>query len=107
MVTRRDLVTGAATVTEEQTMLRAHFTGTVAKKRFMERRWCEKLRHAMLRVHKCKHNASIRAVERAAKRQWRKTSGSRDLIELSANAWHPPEERPKKIWGDTVANQRS
>ncbi len=30
-----------------------------------------------------------------------------DLIELCANAWHPLAERPKKIWGDTVANQRS
>jgi hypothetical protein len=30
LVTRRDLVTGAATVTEEQTVQRAHFTGTVA-----------------------------------------------------------------------------
>jgi hypothetical protein len=36
-VTRRDLVTGATTVTEEQTMQRAHFTGTVTEKRFMER----------------------------------------------------------------------
>ncbi len=60
--TRRDLVTSAATVTEEQTVQRAHFTGTVAEKRFMERRWCEKLRQAMLRVDKRKRNASIRAV---------------------------------------------
>ncbi len=34
-------------VTEEQTAQHAHFTGTVAEKRFMERRWCEKLRQAM------------------------------------------------------------
>ncbi len=39
LVTRRDLVTGATTVTEEQTVQRAHFTGTIAEKRFMERRW--------------------------------------------------------------------
>jgi hypothetical protein len=29
LVTRRDLVTGAVTVTEEQAVLRVHFTGTV------------------------------------------------------------------------------
>ncbi len=29
--TRRDLVTGATTVTEEQAVQRAHFTGTVAE----------------------------------------------------------------------------
>jgi hypothetical protein len=51
---------------------RAHYTGTVAEKRFMERRWCKRLRQAMLRVDKCKCNASIRAVERAAKRQCKK-----------------------------------
>jgi hypothetical protein len=30
LVTRRDLITGAVTVTEEQTVQRARFTGTVA-----------------------------------------------------------------------------
>ncbi len=67
LVTRRDLVTGATTVTEEQTVQCAHFTGTVAEKGFMERRWCERLRQAMLRVDKRKRNASIRAVDRAAR----------------------------------------
>jgi hypothetical protein len=38
----------------------------------MERRWCEKLLQAMLRVDKRKRNASIRAMERAAKRQCKK-----------------------------------
>jgi hypothetical protein len=36
--TRRDLVTGAATVTGEQAVQRAHFAGTVAERRFMGRR---------------------------------------------------------------------
>jgi hypothetical protein len=40
LVALRDLITGATTVTEEQAVQRAHFTGTVAEKRFMERRWC-------------------------------------------------------------------
>jgi hypothetical protein len=39
LVARRDLVTGETTMTEEQTVQRAHYTGTVAEKRFMERRW--------------------------------------------------------------------
>jgi hypothetical protein len=47
LVTRRNLVTGATTVTEDQTVQRAHFTGSVAEKRFMERWWCEKLWQAM------------------------------------------------------------
>ena len=47
LVTQRDLVTSAATVTEEQTVQRARFTGTVAEKRFMERKWCETLLQAM------------------------------------------------------------
>ncbi len=72
MVTLRDLVTGAVTVTEEQTVQCARFTRTVAEKRFMERKWCEKLRQAMLRVDKRKRNATTRAVERAAKRQCKK-----------------------------------
>ncbi len=58
LVTRRDLVTGTVTVTEEQTVQRAHFTGTVAEKRFMESKWCEKLWQAMLRVDKRKHIAT-------------------------------------------------
>jgi hypothetical protein len=40
LVTLHDLVTGAVTVTEEQAVLRAHFTGTVAEKHFMESKWC-------------------------------------------------------------------
>ncbi len=66
LATRRDLVicavTAAVTMTEEQTVQRARFTGTVAEKCFMERQWCERQRQAMLRVDKHKRNASIRAV---------------------------------------------
>jgi hypothetical protein len=47
LVTLRDLVTGSVTVMEEQAVQRVHFTGTVAEKRFMERRWCEKLQQVM------------------------------------------------------------
>ncbi len=54
LVARRDLVTGDTTMTEEQTVERAHHTGSPAKKRFMEHRWCERLRQAMLRVDKRK-----------------------------------------------------
>ena len=39
LVARRDLVTGETTMTEEQTVERAHYRGIVAEKRFMERRW--------------------------------------------------------------------
>ncbi len=40
LVARRDLVTGDTTMTEEQTVEYAHYTGSPAEKRFMERRWC-------------------------------------------------------------------
>jgi hypothetical protein len=72
LVTRRDLVTGAVTATEGQAVPRAHFTGTVAEKRFMERKWCERLRQAMSRVEKRRSIATARAMERAAKRQCKK-----------------------------------
>ncbi len=70
LVTRGDPVAGTMAVTEEQTVPRARFTGTAAKKRFMEIKWCEKLRRAMSHIQKRKSNITIaRAVERAAKRQ--------------------------------------
>ncbi len=87
LVTRRDLVTGATTVKEEQTVQRAHFTGTVAEKRFMERRWCERLLQAMLRVDKRKRNASIRAVERAAKRQCKKDEPQTEALLARMRIW--------------------
>ncbi len=40
LVTRHNLATCAVTETEEQTVQRARFTGAVAEKRFMERKWC-------------------------------------------------------------------
>ena len=50
LVTRSDPVAGTAAMTEEQAVPRARFTGTTAEKRFMERKWCEKLWQAMQRV---------------------------------------------------------
>jgi uncharacterized protein (DUF4415 family) len=61
LVTRRDLVTCAVTVTEEQTVQRAGFTGTVAEKRFMERKLCEKLLQAMSLVEERKRIATTSA----------------------------------------------
>ncbi len=72
LVTRRDLVTGAVTVTEEQAAPRVHFTGTVAEKRFMERKWCKKLWQAMSRVEKRKSITTSRAMQCTAKRQCKK-----------------------------------
>jgi hypothetical protein len=85
--TRHDLVTGAVTVTEEQTVQRARFTGTVAEKRFMECKWCEKLLQAMSRVKKRKHIATTRAVERAAKRQCKKDERQMEALLAKAPDW--------------------
>jgi hypothetical protein len=87
LVARRDLVTNTTTVTEEQAVQHAHFTGTVAEKRFMERRWCERHRQAMLRVNKHKSNASIRAVERAAKRQCKKDERQTEALLARMRNW--------------------
>jgi hypothetical protein len=87
LVALRDLVTGETTVTEEQTVQRAHYTGTVAEKRFMERLWCERLLQAMLRVDKSKHSASIRAVERAAKRQCKKDKRQTEALRAKMRNW--------------------
>ncbi len=87
MVARRDLVTGMTTVTEEQAVQQAHFTGTVAEKCFMERLWCKRLRQAMLRVDKRKRNASIRAVERAAKRQCKKEERQTETLLARMRNW--------------------
>jgi hypothetical protein len=83
----RNLVTGETTMTEEQTMERAHYTVTVAEKRFMERQWCERLRQAMLRVDKRKCSASIRAVERAAKRQCKKDDRQTEALRAKMRNW--------------------
>ncbi len=87
MVTQRDLVTGAVTVTEEQAVQRAHFKGTFAEKCFMERKWCEELRQAMSRVEKRKSIATTRAVERAAKRQCKKDERQMEALLAKARNW--------------------
>ncbi len=87
LVARRDLVTGETTMTEEQTVQRAHYAGTVAEKRFMERQWCERLRQAMLRVDKRKRSASVRAVERAAKRQCKKDERQTEARRAKMRKW--------------------
>jgi hypothetical protein len=87
LMTRRDLVTSAVTVMEEQTVQRARSTGTVAEKRFMERKWCEKLRKGMLRVDKRKRFATTRAVERAAKRQCKKDERQTEALLAKARDW--------------------
>ncbi len=98
MVTLRDLVTGATTVTEEQAVQRAHFTGTVAEKRFMERRWCK--RQAMLRVDKRERNASIRAVDRAAKRQCKKDERQTEALLAKMRNWSADMFDCKRGFGD-------
>jgi hypothetical protein len=75
------------TVTEEQTVQRARFTGTVAEKLFMERKWCEKLRQAMSRVEKRKRIATTRAVERAAKRRCKKDERQTEALLAKARDW--------------------
>jgi hypothetical protein len=64
LVARRDLVTSETTMTEEQTVQRAHYTGTVAEKRFMERRWCERLQQA--RVDSMRFNSNSEAANAAS-----------------------------------------
>ncbi len=59
-------------VTEEKTMIpHARLTGTAAERRSMERKWCERLWQAMpsLPTRMRRNRLTIRAVERAAKRQ--------------------------------------
>jgi hypothetical protein len=87
LAVRRDPVTGDTTMTEEQTVERAHYTGSPAEKRFMERRWCERLRQAMLRVDKRKRSASVRAVERAAKRQCKKDERQTEALLAGMRNW--------------------
>jgi hypothetical protein len=95
LVTRSDLVTRAVTVTEEQTVQCARFTGTVAEKRFMERKWCEKLRQAMLRMEKRKCIATTRAVERAAKCQCKKDKLQTEALLAKARDWSAHVFDPK------------
>ena len=63
-----DPVTGATVVTEERTVPPLPLTGTKAERRYMERKWCEKLWRAMPRVQRRKSLDVARVLERAAKR---------------------------------------
>ena len=87
LAVRRDPVTGDTTMTEEQAVERAHYTGSPAEKNFMERRWCELLQQAMLRVDKRKRSASVRAVERAAKRQCKKDERQTEALRAKMRNW--------------------
>jgi hypothetical protein len=87
LVMRIDPTTGATAVTEEQEMPRAQLTGNPAKRRFMERKWCEKLWRAMLRVQKRKHLDAARAAERAAKRQCKKDEGQMEALLAKDDEW--------------------
>ncbi len=83
----RDPVTSDTTMMEEQTVERAHYTGLPAEKHFMERWWCEILLQAMLRVDKSKRSASVRAVERAAKRQCKKDKRQTEALRAKMRNW--------------------
>jgi hypothetical protein len=72
LVARVDPVTGATVVTEERTVPPLPLTGTKAERRYMERKWCEKLWRAMPRVQRRKSLDVARVLERAAKRQCKK-----------------------------------
>jgi hypothetical protein len=72
LVTRHDPVAGTTVVMEEETMQRAPLTGTAAERRYMERKWCERLWQAMQRVQMRKNRLAMRVVERAAQRQCKK-----------------------------------
>jgi hypothetical protein len=43
LVTRSDPVAGTTVVTEKQVTPRSRLTGTAAERRYMERKWCERL----------------------------------------------------------------
>ena len=53
----------------------------------MESKWCERRRQAMLRVDKRKRNASIRAVERAAKCQCKKDERQTEALLAKMRNW--------------------
>ncbi len=48
LVTRSDPVEGTTVVTEEEAIPRARLTGTATERRYMDRKWCERLWQAML-----------------------------------------------------------
>ncbi len=69
LVTRNDPVAGTMAVAEDEMIPRAPLTGTAAERRYMERKWCAWLWRAMPRVRMRRNRLTVRAVERAAKRQ--------------------------------------
>ncbi len=87
LVTRSDPVTGAAVTTVEQTMPQMALTGTPAERRYMERKWLERLRQAMRRVQKRKSHATVLMVEQAAKRQCKKDERQTEALLAKVNDW--------------------
>jgi hypothetical protein len=88
LVTRSDRVTGTAVTTAEQMMQRMALTGTSAERRYMERKWWERLWQAMPRVQKRKSSATARTVERAAKRQCKKDERQTEALLAKARNWN-------------------
>jgi hypothetical protein len=95
LVTRSDPVAGTRMVEEQAVVPRARFTGTAAEKRFMERKWYEKVWHAMSRVEKRKSITTARAVERAAKRQCKKDKRQTEALLAKASDWSAHVFDPK------------
>ncbi len=87
LVTRHDPVAGRTVLTEEETMQRAPLTGTAAEKRYIERKLCERLWQAMLRVQMRKNRQAMRTVERAAKRQCKKDERQMKALLAEARDW--------------------
>jgi hypothetical protein len=96
LVTLSDPVTGAPLTTAEQSMPRTAPTGTPTEpeRRYMERKWWERLWQAMPRVHKRKSRALARAVERAAMRQDERQT---EVLLAKARDWNAHVFYPKSV----------
>jgi hypothetical protein len=68
-------------------IFRARLTGTGAERRYMERKGCERLWQAMPRVSMRRNRLTIRAVERAAKRQCKKDERQTEALLAKARDW--------------------
>ncbi len=66
LVTRSDPAAGTAVTTEEQAMPRMALTGTPVERRYMERKWWERLCQAMTRVQKRKSRVNGGGARRQA-----------------------------------------
>jgi TATA-binding protein-associated factor Taf7 len=62
-------------------------TGIAAERRYMELKWCERLWQAMQRIQMRKSRLTIRAVERAAKRQCKKDERQTKVLLAKARDW--------------------